>query len=392
MKHLPYILLLSFLIGCNSNDVRIVKVDHVIDSLKAIFAPDSRTAVFDVTARSSRPGILLFGEVDNRNAKDALLTELQKLAVSNVIDSIALLPDSSLGPRVYGIVDVSVGNVYAEPRDASELVNQVLLGHTVTVLKKGHGWLYVKSSDGYLGWIDSDNIVRVDSFVFATYAAARKLIVTTVFATLRDSPRGGATFSDAVMADFLKPVGKTAASFKVELPDGRTGYASRSDVQYYDEYLATHGPTPQRIEEFAKKLLGFPYLWGGTSAKGMDCSGFTKTVFRMTGIGLPRDANQQAAFGENIDPGFDFTNLKKGDLLFFGQKEEPGKPEKIVHVGIYLGNGYFIHSSSLVRISSLLKNDSLFDQYDFDRFVRAKRILSANNEINTNNNNSRKRP
>ncbi len=392
MKHLPYVALLSLLVGCNSNDLRVVQIDHALDSLKVVFAPDPRTAVFNVRARSSRAGILLSGEVDNPKAKEAVFEELQRLAVTDAVDSIALLPDSSLRPMLYGIVDVSVGNVYSAPRDASELVNQVLLGHTVSVLKKVHGgWLYIKSSDGYLGWIDAGNIVRADSSALSTYIAARKLIVTTVFTTLRVSPSGSATLSDAVMADLLEPEGTTSAGFRIELPDGRIGYASRSDVQYYDEYLASHAPTPEAIEVVAKELLGFPYLWGGTSAKAMDCSGFTKTVFRMSGIALPRDANQQAEVGQDIDPGPDFSNLKKGDLLFFGQKGEPGKKEKIVHVGIYLGNGHFIHSSSLVRISSLLKGDSLFDQYDFDRFVRAKRILSENTAMKTNNNNPGKR-
>lgn len=326
--------------------------------------------------------LLLKAKLTILKPKKPFCRRFKGLSKRNLIDSITVLPDPVLEPKVFGIVDVSVSSIYAAPRYSSELVDQVLLGHTVTVLKESHGWFYVKSTpvapldEGYLGWIDSDNIVRIDSLTFAAYTATRKIIVTSIFAMVHSSPNGGTTISDIVMADFLKPIAITAPSLKVELPDGRIGYVSKSDAQYYDDYLSTHKATPEGIEKYAKEFLGFPYLWGGTSTKSLDCSGFVKTVFRMNGIVLPRDASQQAEVGDSIAPGADFINLKKGNLLFFGEKARPTKAERIVHVGIYLGSGYFIHSSSLVRINSLIKNDSLFDQYELDRFVKAKRILS----------------
>ncbi len=384
MKRLLYsVLMLSVaVIGCNTNAVKVSQLNNTIDSLKAQYAPDPRVAVFDVNAVESGNGILIRGQVDNPMAVAALRSAIQKENLTDVIDSVTLLPEASLGSKVYGIVDVSVGNMYDSPRYTTQLVNQVLLGHTVTVLKKSHGWYYIKSSINYLGWIEPGNIVRVDSAELASYNAAKKLIVTSVYATIHSTPQGnGMSVSDAVMADLLKPVSIVGASYKVELPDGRVGYISRSDVQDYTQYLATHKPAPEGIERVAMKLIGVPYLWGGTSSKGLDCSGFCKTVFRMNGIRLPRDASQQVHVGENIDPGPNFKNLKKGDLLFFGRKAENGKPEKIVHAAIYIGNGYFIQSSGRVRISSLVKGDTVFDRYDLDRFVRAKRVLPPNGSL-----------
>lgn len=398
MKRFLFLFLLSIIAGCGTDKTRVVEIDRTLDSLRTVFAPDPWTSVFAVVAEESDRDIILKGEVDDLKDKVAVLASLRKFNDQVLIDSIVILPDENLEPKIYGIVDVSVASMYASPRYASELVNQVLLGHTVAVLKKSHGWYYVKSTPqapfdkGYLGWIDSDNIVRVDSSALNAYTVERKIIVTSIFSTLRSSVNGGATISDVVMADLLKPVSSTrlsrkgsSTSFEVKLPDGRIGYVSRSDAEYFDEYSSTHKPTSDGIESLAKRFIGFPYLWGGTSTKGLDCSGFVKTVFRMNDINLPRDASQQVDIGDSINPGIDFVNLRKGDLLFFGQKEEPGKPEKIVHVGIYLGGGYFIHSSSLVRINSLVKTDSSFDEYELDRFVEARRILPFGNEPRSTN-------
>lgn len=380
MKRLFYLAVLSVLVaGCSNTQMRIARINTTIDSLRSIFAPDPRTAVFNITALDTNGRILLRGETDNVAAKSSLMSEVGKLVTEPVIDSVVLLPESNLGSKVYGIVDVSVGNIYHAPKYQSEMVCQLLLGHTVKVLKEHHGWLFVQSADRYLGWAQPAIITRVDSSELAAYNSKRKLIVTSIFSTLSSEPGAqGATISDAVMADVLLPIGKTGSSFKVQFPDGRIGYVPAKDVEYQDRYIAQHKPTAEGIERIAMKMVGFPYLWGGTSTKGVDCSGFTKTVFRMNDIRLPRDASQQVYVGKEVDPGPNFENLRMGDLLFFGRKAENGKPAKIVHVAIYLGGGYFIQSADRVQINSLVKSDTAFDEFELHRFVMARRILPSN--------------
>ncbi len=379
MKRLLLLAIFSIAVAaCSNTAMRIARINNSIDSLRTVFAPDPRTAVFNVTGQESGGSIILRGETDDIAAESILLSRVEQLAGEPVIDSVEILPERKLGDKIYGIVDVSVGNIYHAPKYQSEMVCQLLLGHTVKILKEHHGWLFVQSEDRYLGWAQPAIITRVDSSELAAYNSKRKLIVTSIFSTLRSKPGDkGATISDAVMADLLSPVGRTGASFEVQFPDGRIGYLPASDVEYQDHYIAKHKPTAEGVEKIAMKMVGFPYLWGGTSTKGVDCSGFTKTVFRMNDIRLPRDASQQVYVGKRVDPGPNFENLRKGDLLFFGTKAEDGKPAKIVHVAIYLGGGYFIQSANRVQINGLLKSDTAFDEFELNRFVMARRILPS---------------
>ena len=130
-------------------------------------------------------------------------------------------------------------------------------------------------------------------------------------------------------------------------------------------------PSGELLEKYARDFLGSPYLWGGTSTKGMDCSGFTKTVYLLNGFIIPRDASQQIHAGEVVDEHLNFEGLEKGDLMFFGTKATDNNEQRVTHVGIWLGNGKgeFIHSASKVRLSSIDPESKYYDEPNKNRYL-----------------------
>ena len=168
--------------------------------------------------------------------------------------------------------------------------------------------------------------------------------------------------------------------YEVEYPDGRTGYLSREAAEPYARWLASANDTPAKIVATARRFIGVPYFWGGTSAKALDCSGFTKTVYFLNGVLLPRDASQQALVGVPVTVADNFSGFEPGDLLFFGTKATPERREKVTHVGISLGGGKFIHEGGDVRINSLDTNDPEYSEPRHKSFLRAKRIIGAGEE------------
>ncbi len=349
--------------------------DGTLDGIRQYFRPDKRTALFDISAQMADGSLLLTGETDSKAAHDSVLAAATGLDIP-VLDSIIVLPHPALGDSTYGIIVVSVGNVRAIPDHAAELTTQVTMGTVVRILKRRRGHLLVQSHDGYLGWLDSDHLQRTSADGIDAWAAAPKVIVTEYFDVVRSAPdRASVPVSDVVVGNILRTTERAGEWQGVTFADGRIGYLPVSSVMDYETWRRTRTLTGENITATATMFLGVPYLWGGTSPKGMDCSGYTKTVFRLNGLELNRDASQQVLMGRDVDPGEDFGTLLKGDLLFFGRPAREGHPERIVHVAIYLGDRMFIHSSGRVRYASLDPSSPLFDAYNLERFVRARRVI-----------------
>jgi len=352
-----------------------------LDSLKQLYAPDSRVAVYDLAVQQRGEKVVLKGEVDNLKAKEASLTAIRESTGADVLDSVRVLPDAQIGEKQYGIVSVSVGNLRTRPGHANELCTQALMGTVVRLLKKTEGWYFVQLPDRYLGWIEASAVKTTSAEGVDAWKSSRKVIVTTFFTFVREHQAEMAqTVSDAVMGGLMQFLSHRGTWTEVGLPDGRHGYIESTAVSDFDTWKKTRKLTPGNIEKTAKMFVGIPYLWGGTSIKGMDCSGFTKTVFRLNGLELNRDADQQARMGEAIDPGKDFKELKKGDLLFFGRRASADKQENITHVGIYLEKGEFIHSpgGAGVKLNSFYPSAANYSEYERNRFVRARRVIGIN--------------
>jgi len=362
---------LVVLTSCAGVDTR--RVDQITEEVQKQFCPDRRLAVFDVTSNLRGRRLILAGEVSSPAAKEALRTRVEDAlgASAIIVDSLVVLPHPDLGKDTVGIVRISVANMRKEPDYASELVNQALMGSELRLLKKQDGWYYVQAPDGYLGWMSEGEMVIADAARRDHWRSKSRVIVTGNFGEARESPRGDALpLSDLVWGDVLAGGEPQGDWIPVELPDGRRGFVEKRLVRSLSHFAQNKPPSPQDIVHTAYRFLGYPYLWGGTSPKGFDCSGFTAMIYRMNGIQLLRDASQQARLGQEVAPGEKFENLRPGDLLCFGRN-----PDRITHVGIYIGGQRFIHSSDLVRINSFDPEAPDYDAYRHRTFQKAKRIL-----------------
>lgn len=227
------------------------------------------------------------------------------------------------------IVAQPVVNMYSKPSADADVVSQTIYAATVTPRERSGDWVKIETADSYTGWVESRALKETE------YGRGRLAWVDWVAAHLYREP--DVTKHAPVLTipydARLEVAGENEKRWvEVRLVDGGTAWAHRGDLRFDDTPIATG-----QMLELAKRFLGRPYTWGGTSSFGFDCSGFTQTLYRRRGVTLPRDTGPQSRW-DGASP-VERNELQPGDLLFFGEK-------RVTHTGLYLGEGKFIHATA----------------------------------------------
>ncbi len=370
-------LLTTFTLVADGQTSDLNRATNILAGLKTKYAPDPHLTVYSAALEPDGNDLILTGDVDSAIAKADTVATLKNAHVK-FTDELRILPAEELGDRTWGIASLSVASGREGPEHKAEMGTQMLMGRVFHVLKPGTNglWYYVQSADGYLSWLEKGTFVRCTRATADAWTHASLLFVTVFEDTVRETAQPDSLpVSDVVIADLLKKIGEEGDCWKVELPDGRTGFLPKKSAQNYVDWQKERHPTAENIETTAKRFLGRPYLWGANSPKGLDCSGFTKLVFLLNGIDLQRNASQQAREGIEVLIDKDLSQLKKGDLIFFGGHRRSSGSPHVSHVGIYLGGKLFIQSSERVQISSLDPDSPVSDPHRIRTLIAARRFL-----------------
>jgi hypothetical protein len=302
--------------------------------------------------------------------------------------SIWILAIVSLGAMAQekrmAVVEFSTSYLRLKPDYESPMETQELMGTVVEIVGEQSYWREVITPQPYRAWCTDQGLVEMTAEQLKAYEDAPKVMFNELYGHIYMEPSlDAATLCDLVGGDLLRLVGisgnevNTAKAVQkalkgrwteVMLPSGKTGFVPSKQLKLHKGFRSISmgegsaesisSETTEAIIAQAEKLLGVPYLWGGMSAKGVDCSGLVRISHIMNGILLPRNASQQVKCGERVE----LDNLERGDLVFFGTPATDQKPMKITHVGIYLGGNKIIHSSHRVRINSLIPGEE--DYYE----------------------------
>ena len=291
----------------------------------------------------------------------------------------------------WAVVELSSIYMRIAPDYESALETQELMGTIVEIKGEKGYWREIVSPQPYQAWCTEKGIVEMSHEELEAYKAAPKCIFTELYGHLYEEPSlKSATVCDLVGGDVMRLApgqGKMRGSglsgiqhkkgwTKVLLPSGKAGWVSSAQVKPHDGFFSivkgegdAQTLTDRQMEDIIAKaftLKGVPYLWGGMTPKGVDCSGLVRWSFIMNGIVIPRNASQIIYCGDEVS----LDAMQRGDLVFFGTPAKDGKPQRVTHIGIYLGDGRIIHSSHMVRVNSLNPEDA-------DYYENAHRLIAA---------------
>lgn len=266
-------------------------------------------------------------------------------------------------PAGWALLTVPSAPMRSEARHSAELETQYVMGTPVEILSSEGDWALGVGPDGYRGYLPVKALWFTDSAGMARWRSAGRVIVVNVAGSVLVDSVSGAVISPLPMGSIVEYAGSGAM-----LPDGRCGDLSGGALSDFAEWAAI-APDTAVVIDVARRLMGVPYLWGGTTADALDCSGLTRMAYNAAGILLPRNASAQAT--EGIEIPLNIDSLRCGDLIFMGS--ESGE-RRVTHVGVYEGDGWLIHCSGMVRRESL---DALSPYYLRRPYISARRYIGS---------------
>ncbi len=250
----------------------------------------------------------------------------------------------------YGICALSIVPCRLEPADPSEMVSQLLFGEIYRVIDERKKWIKIRAThDGYESWIDRKQHLEIKRDEFMEIEKAPRTFSNDLVSLLQEHK------SESLFPLVLGSV----------LPNFNQGNSefNNASFTFEGETLARVAPSRNDLVNTAFLYLNAPYLWGGRTAFGIDCSGFSQIIYRMCGIDLPRDASQQAEIGDKLSF---IEEATPGDLAFFDNAEG-----RITHVGILLGDNKIIHASGKVRVDRIDHQGIFNDEtHDYSHHLR----------------------
>lgn len=282
-------------------------------------------------------------------------------------------PTPPPGPPVAAIVRTTVSNLGDAPgRNSGEhVVTQAILGTELKILEIQDDWLRVEMPDQYQGWIPAADVVVGDESLVVKWRAGRQALITATEVKM-DPVSGSGEPMTAVQGTFLPVLEEKGAWLRVRVPGGGQVWVDTPSAKVYRSYaevFARRGSV-EDILAFAKRFIDVPYLWGGTTPRGFDCSGYTQFVFKHFGYLLPRDADLQFPLGQEVPSRAD---LQPGDLVYFSTYA-PGPS----HMGIYLGNNEYINAREPgVTIDSFDPKAKNYNERLDKKYIGAKRIIGV---------------
>lgn len=233
------------------------------------------------------------------------------------------------------VITRPVANMYSGPSEEQDVVSQAIYGANVGVVEEQGDWVRIRTADDYTGWMPRSALLRGVSYAQSGKVAEVQSLYAHLYREPDVTKRAPLlTVPFETRLEVVAEPEKEPDWLRVRLPNDRAAWIQRGDIAFDPKHLTI----PETIE-FARRFLGLPYSWGGTSAYGYDCSGYMQMLCRRRGYALPRDARPQADWSGVTAVAKD--QLQPGDLVYFGASEK-----KITHTGMYIGNGEFINATT----------------------------------------------